>query len=136
MYTEVVGECVWRDEPCIESDASTHIGVGALKSGLVSMLAVCDEGSSASQILTALDRADRELGFMHGDMRIANIMEHRPDEEGNDDEANVPRGFRAKGKKHGAEKRAIAERRASEAEREDGAGELLSGTKFRLPGVC
>ena len=30
------------------------------------------------QVLTALDIAGRELGFVHGDMRIANIMEHRP----------------------------------------------------------
>ena len=29
-------------------------------------------------MLTALDIAGRELGFVHGDMRIANIMEHRP----------------------------------------------------------
>ncbi len=29
-------------------------------------------------MLTALDIAARELGFVHGDMRIANIMEHRP----------------------------------------------------------
>ena len=46
-------------------------------------------------MLTALDIAHRELGFMHGDMRIANIMEHRPrDDAKAGDNEFVPRGFK------------------------------------------
>ena len=50
-------------------------------------------------MFTALDHANRELGFTHGDMRIANVMEHRPDME-----AILPKGFmgkhQAKDQKH------------------------------------
>ena len=62
------------------------------------MLTVC------VQVLTALERAHRELGFVHGDMRIANIMEHRPrdDAEAGDNEY-VPRGFHTDGKLQSAD---------------------------------
>ncbi|KAK9817000.1 hypothetical protein WJX72_008078 [[Myrmecia] bisecta] len=43
------------------------------------------------QVFAALDRANRELGFVHGDMRIANIMEHRPEME-----TILPKGFAGK----------------------------------------
>ncbi|CAL8466107.1 g5643 [Coccomyxa elongata] len=40
------------------------------------------------QVFSALDRGNRELGYVHRDMRISNIMEHRPN-------ANLvlPKGF-------------------------------------------
>ena len=62
-------------------------------------------------MLTALDVAGRELGFVHGDMRIANIMEHRPrdDAQAGDNEF-VPRGFKAD------------------------VGKLQSADEFKLPG--
>ena len=55
-------------------------------------------------MLTALDRAGSELGFVHGDMRIANIMEHRPrDDVQAGDQEFVPRGFKAVGKLQSAD---------------------------------
>ena len=59
---------------------------------------------SVYQVLTALDNAQRELGFVHGDMRIANIMEHRPrdDAEAGDNEF-VPRGYKTDGKLQSAD---------------------------------
>ena len=70
-------------------------------------------GLLLAQVLTALDVAQQRLGFFHGDMRIANIMEHRPDDV-SEIHQFLPRGYKAeeaKGK------------------------ELLSTDEFHLPGA-
>ena len=81
------------------------------------------------QVLTALDRAQRELGFVHGDMRIANIMEHRINGASPEPEF-LPRGFHAQ-----AKKRSSVERTRGQAEHDSGLG-LLSEDEFKLPGIC
>lgn len=86
-----------------------------------------DTESARVQVLTALDRADRELGFVHGDMRIANIMEHRPSRENKDPEF-LPRGYHVAGSKRSSRKRA-------EEAAADAPAILTSEDKFHLPGV-
>ena len=86
-------------------------------------------GSLSLQVLTALDRAHRELGFVHGDMRIANIMEHRPEGGGE----VLPHGFRAETGGRGAWK-PRADLAGAQGRRESGASELTSVNEFQLPG--
>lgn len=45
------------------------------------------------QVFSALDRGNRELGYVHRDMRISNVMEHRPDAK-----LILPKGYKGKAK--------------------------------------
>ena len=85
-----------------------------------------DTDPAHPQVLTALDRADRELGFVHGDMRIANIMEHRPRGEYKDPEY-IPRGYHVAGSKRSSRKKA-------EEAAADVSAVLTSEDTFQLPG--